>query len=92
MSLLLTFSDVRRSPSAVTPIAAALLAVTSVRMYVINNSEVKQTTTTYYLHAKLSPTTASLPTTAPIRPSALAVVAADMRASVTRDDMKIDEV
>ena len=75
-----------RSLSAVTPIAAALLAVTSVRMYVINNSEVKQTTATYYLHAKLSPTTA------PIRPSALAVVAADMRASVTRDDMKDDEV
>ena len=84
----------RRSLSAVTPIAAALLAVavTDVGMYVINNSEVKQTTATYYLHAKLSPTTASLPTTAPIRPSALAVVAADMRASVTRDDMKDDEV
>ena len=78
----------RRSLSAVTPIAAALLAVavTDVGMYVINNSEVKQTTATYYLHAKLSPTTA------PIRPSALAVVAADMRASVTRDDMKDDEV
>ena len=30
--------------------------------------------------------------TAPVRPSALAVVAADMRASVTRDDMKDDEV
>jgi len=59
-------SGTRRSLSAVTPIAAALLAVavTSVRMYVINNSEFKQTTTTYYLHAKLSPTTASLPTTA----------------------------
>ena len=77
-----------RSLSAVTPIAAALLAVavTDVGMYVINNSEVKQTTATYYLHAKLSPTTA------PIRPSALAVVAANMRASVTRDDMKDDEV
>ena len=60
----LATSGTRRSLSAVTPIAAALLAVTSVRMYVINNSEFKQTTTTYYLHAKLSPTTASLPTTA----------------------------
>ena len=67
MSLLLTFSD-DRTRRAVTPRAAALLAVaTDVRMYVINNSEVKQTTTTYYLHAKLSPTTASLLTTAPIR-------------------------
>ena len=53
------------SLSAFTLRAAALLAVaTDVRMYVINNSEVNQTTTTYYLHAKLSPTTASLPTTA----------------------------
>ena len=60
----------RRSLSAFTPRAAALLTVaTDVRMYVINNSEVNQTTTTYYLHAKLSSTTASLLTTAPIRPS-----------------------
>ena len=64
---------------------------TDVRMYVINNSEVNQTTTTYYLHAKLSSTTASLLTTAPIRPSVQEVVATDMRVSVTRDDMK-DEV
>ena len=36
---------------AFTPRAAAFLAVaTDVRMYVINNSEVNQTTTTYYLH------------------------------------------
>ena len=68
MSLLLTLSDDsnKGSLSAFTPRAAALLAVavTDVRMYVINNSEVNQTTATYYSHAKLSPTTASLPTTA----------------------------
>jgi hypothetical protein len=53
MSLLLTLSDkkkTRRSIFAVTPRAAALLAVaTDVRMYAINNDEVKQTANNYYL-------------------------------------------
>ena len=39
----------RRSIFAVTPRAAALLAVaTDVRMYAINNDEVKQTANNYY--------------------------------------------
>ena len=49
MSLLLTFSD-DRTRRAVTPRAAALLAVaTDVRMYAIKNDEVQQTTNNYYL-------------------------------------------
>jgi len=52
MSVLLTLSEERKKCSF--PRVAALLVVaTDVRMLVINNSENKQSTTTYYLHAKL---------------------------------------
>ncbi len=49
------------------------------KMLVIYNTEAEQTTTTYYLPSELSPTSASLLGIAPIRPSAVEIVAADMR-------------